>query len=140
MDDKLQAAILAASDANTLADLIRAHALDLETVHALGKASSRFYFDRPAQALRLAEAAFRLGGLLPFPAPARGHWTLANALLEQEVLNKEDVERLLGIPSDDEESETPSPTTTAEQKTEPEQEPEIEKKPSIIPPPEPETA
>jgi len=81
MDDKLLEALLAAPDDEALQALIEAHALDVEAVETLKAHSARFYFDRPAEAMRVAEIAHRLGNMLPDPAPALGRWTLANALL-----------------------------------------------------------
>jgi len=60
---------------------IDANQANLETVEALKSRSAQFYFDQPAEALRVAQVAFRLGRLLPAPAAALGCWTLANALL-----------------------------------------------------------
>jgi CHAT domain-containing protein len=73
--------LLAASDDQALQALIEAYALDHRAIEALKDHSARSYFDRPAEALRVAEVAFRLGLLLPDPTPALGRWTLANALM-----------------------------------------------------------
>jgi tetratricopeptide (TPR) repeat protein len=73
--------LLAASDEERLAALIETHDLDVETIEALKAHSATLYFDRPAEAARVAQVAMRLGDLLPEPAPALGQWTLANALL-----------------------------------------------------------
>jgi tetratricopeptide (TPR) repeat protein len=81
MDDGLLEALQAASDDQALQTLIRTHALDIETVEALKAHSAHFYFEHPAGALRIASVAYRLGLLLPDPAPTLGRWTLANALL-----------------------------------------------------------
>lgn len=81
MDDTLLEALLAAPDDGAWQELIGTYALGIETVEALKVHSARFYFDNPAEAVRVAEVARRLGDLLPGPAPALGKWTLANALL-----------------------------------------------------------
>jgi len=81
MDDELLEALLAVPDDEALQALIGTHALDIEAVEALKVRSARFYFDRPAEAMRMAGVAYRLGNSLPDPAPALGRWTLANALL-----------------------------------------------------------
>lgn len=81
MDEELRERLLTAPDDQALRRLIEAHDLNIATVEALKADSARFYFDRPAEALRLARAARRLGALLPDPAPALGQWTLANALM-----------------------------------------------------------
>lgn len=80
MDEQLLDAVMNASDA-ALTELIDAQALTLDTVEDLKNRSAAVYFERPAHALRLAQAAYRLGTRLPSPAPALGRWALANALL-----------------------------------------------------------
>jgi tetratricopeptide (TPR) repeat protein len=81
MDERLLEALQAAADDEALRALTRARGLDVETVEALKARSARLYFEHPAEALRIAEIACRLGLLLPDPAPTLGRWTLANALL-----------------------------------------------------------
>ncbi len=81
MDDELLGKLLSARDDEDLRALIAAQAMDIKTVQALKARSSHLYFDQPAQAVRVAELARRLGDLLPDPASALGRWTLANALL-----------------------------------------------------------
>jgi tetratricopeptide (TPR) repeat protein len=93
MKDGLIEALLAASDDESLAKLIDTHGLSIKTIEALKTHSATCYFDRPGEALRVAEVAARLGRLLrdgvhlqdgvhlPTPAQALGDWTLANALL-----------------------------------------------------------
>ena len=81
MEPSLLQALLEASTEAALKALIQTQSLSLQTVAALKARSAEFYFDQPAEALRLAEAALRLGELLPAPAPALGRWALGNALL-----------------------------------------------------------
>lgn len=87
MNKSLINALLAASDDESLLTLIETHGLGIETIDTLKAHSATLYFDRPAEALRVAEIAARLGHLLAdgshphVPAQALGQWTLANALL-----------------------------------------------------------
>lgn len=81
METELREDLLSASDENELRDLIAAHDLTYETVEALKSHSATFYFDRPNEALRVAEIAQRLGNLLSRPASALGDWALANAYM-----------------------------------------------------------
>lgn len=81
IDENLLEALSSAPDDETLHDLIEAHGLDTASVAELKKQSASLYFDRPAEALRIARVARCLGSLLPDPAPALGRWALANAFL-----------------------------------------------------------
>lgn len=66
---------------------------------------------------------------------------LANALLEREVLDREEVRKLLGFEPEEDDSDTPTAPATAEEEPLAEEEPraEPEPKPGIVSPPEPET-
>ncbi len=64
---------------------------------------------------------------------------LADALLEREVLDRDEVADLLGLPRE-EEPKQPSAPAPAEKEPVPEKEPAGEKKPGLFPPPTPERA
>lgn len=97
MDNELLEVLLTALDDEALQALIRTRELDAGTVKALKAHSAHFYFDRPVEAMRVADVARRLGALLPDPSPSLGQWTLANALLftdrYQEAVNLFDCAR-----------------------------------------------
>ena len=78
MDESLAAP---ASDLEVHRLLTGADAPALETIGVLKAKSAEHYFDEPAEAIRIASVAYRLGLELPQPAPALAKWTLANALL-----------------------------------------------------------
>ena len=64
MEPSLLQALLEASTEAALKALIQTQSLSLQTVAALKARSAEFYFDQPAEALRLAKVALRLGVLL----------------------------------------------------------------------------
>lgn len=78
-DDLLQ--FLLDADEEALQSEIARQRLSIQTVRVLKDLSSQYYYDDPAQAVRIAQTAVRLGKLLPAPASALGKWTLANAIL-----------------------------------------------------------
>ncbi len=81
MDDKLLQALLAFPDEEKLQALIKQYPVKPSTLAALKKRVDTICYSQPAEAVRLAEVAHRLGRLLPKPAPALGRWILGNALL-----------------------------------------------------------
>ena len=73
MDDGLLDALQAAADDDVaLQALIKKRRLGIETVEALKAHSADFFFSDPAEAMRVAHIACRLGALLPEPASTLG--------------------------------------------------------------------
>lgn len=81
MEDSLLTTLLNTTNPDALQALAQTYSFDIATLQELKELSARFYFTDPEKSKRIAEAAYRLGQLLPDPAPALGQWTLANALM-----------------------------------------------------------
>jgi len=72
---------LLSAECSDIEMLIREYDLDLTALQILKARSAEFYYDRPADSVRIAQIAFALGQYLPAPGAALGRWILANALL-----------------------------------------------------------
>lgn len=80
MSEAWYTALLSAEQGD-IETLIREYDLDLTTLQILKVRSAEFYYDRPADSVRIAQIAFTLGQYLLPPGAALGRWILANALL-----------------------------------------------------------
>ena len=81
MNSELLALLLQTTAADALIHLIRQHELTIATIQLLKERMERLQAAELAEAMRIAQLAYRLSLLMPAPAPSLGRWTLANALL-----------------------------------------------------------
>jgi len=81
MNSELLALLLQTTAADALIHLTRQHGLTIGTIQLLKDRMERLQASELAEAMRIAQLAYRLSLLMPAPAPSLGRWTLANALL-----------------------------------------------------------